>query len=44
VGSSKAWVGDMFVEVPAPPTVGAVHRFATSVAGKPAHLKVVEWM
>ena len=32
----------MFVEVPALPTVEAVRQFATSVAGKPAHSKVVK--
>lgn len=44
VGSNKAWVGDMFAEVPALPIVGADHLFATNVAGKPVHSKAVNWL
>jgi len=44
VGSSKAWVGDMFAEVPALPIVGAVRLFVTNVVGKPVHLKAVNWL
>jgi hypothetical protein len=44
VESSKAWVGDMFAEVPALPTVEAVRLFATNVAGKPVHSKEVKWL
>lgn len=44
VGSNKAWVVDMFAEVPALPIVGAVHLFATNVAGMLVHSKVVNWL
>ena len=45
VGSNKAWVEDMFAaEVPALLIVGAVRLFATNVAGKPVHSKVVNWL